>query len=157
MITKQTREQKELLLAKAREAQRRLELGMKPWGNAESRTILAEWRKFNKLPSYKQQQMRDEWNKYFEDVSFSPIYQLVQAQKEAMRDGNWARVKDLADQSKQMREDGALNTVTKPQGIDPMEFDRSSTMKAYWDCENVIKELSFMEEEAEDRNVWNER
>lgn len=107
----------------------------------EKDPIIVAWKKFLALPYDKQVEIRAKWDEYYAQVHESPIYLLVESQKEAAFTGQVAVVKDLADQAKRMREDGANITLDYPSSVDVFEFDCGATVKAYRFLQKKIKEL----------------
>lgn len=107
-----------------------------------------EWQKWILLSPDEKQKIRAEWDQYYKDVQETPIYLLFQEQRAASRKGDIKRVKDLADQARQMRENGDINTLPKPKSIDPFEFEHSAFVVSYHRIKNKIAELQQWEEEV---------
>jgi hypothetical protein len=103
---------------------------------------LEAWRKWNLLGHEKQLKILAEWEKYYKEVQETPIYALFQEQRLAASKNDWGRVKELADQAREMRKNGDDITLTKPTSIDPWEFNHSGTIKCYLEAQEKIKELT---------------
>lgn len=133
----------------------------------ESKRVIVSWKAFLKLPYSEQEKIRKEWDQYYAEVKLTPIYLMLQAQKEAYRTmiskSEWPeernkakqRFTELAKESRLMRENGDDITLPKPKSIDPWEYDKN-WVKAYKDCEKAIsdlnQEMNNLDEEAQ--SVW---
>lgn len=136
---RQSVREKEGLLKKLRELQRDLEINTSG-RNAEARNLITAWKTFSLKPYEEQQRMLLVWGKYYADVKQTPIYALVQEQKEALSRRDLSRVRELAQQSTRMQKNGHHAVLTKPVGIDPWEFNHGAVI-AYVDLGKRIKEL----------------
>lgn len=137
---RQSVKEKEGLLKKLQDLQRDLENNFS--GKfAEARDIIAAWKLFSGKPHPEQQAVLQEWEKYYAAVKDTPIYALVHEQKEALGRRDMVRVRSLAAQAKAMKKNGDHQTLTKPAGIDPWEFNHG-TVTTYVDLDKRIKELA---------------
>lgn len=122
----------------------------------DSKKEMTAWRKYMDMPYEVKARIKRQWDNYYLEVHKSPICALFQEQRRALTARNFARAKDLADQARQMRENGDVVTVLKPTSIDPWEFNWG-WVKDYLDCEKRIKELQDdlnAPEAQEQQEVW---
>jgi hypothetical protein len=143
--TKITKAEKEEKLARAVAARNFL----------ENDPYVLYWKKFLQLPQHEQFRIRKAWDQYYIDVRETVSFAIFQEQKEAMRVGNIAKVKELAETARLMKERGDVPTLPKPTKIDPWEFERGQ-VQAYLNEIKLIKELTDYNFPAneEARSVW---
>jgi len=128
------------------------------YGNNESKAQIEAWRYFWKISLDERVKMREEWETYYSEVKETPIYALFMEQRDAMSKNNYARVKDLSKQAKEMYKNGDHITLQKPNYIDPSEFDRGY-VRAY---RNIKKAITTLEQETdfvgnqEEKGAWGE-
>lgn len=156
-FNKLTKKEQENKLAKLIKFKKEIEFNNNVNRNhPESVILIKNWKEFIKLHPKVQDNVRMQWKNYYNSVYESPIYALYSEQRIAARKNDWGRVKELADQARQMRENGHHISLTKPIGIDPWEYDYG-WVKAYKDVEQAIQELNEdmnIESELEAREVW---
>ncbi len=176
MYNKLTNSQKEDKILKLTRLLNEIEFDSNPdrdrHAHPDSKLEIAKWRKFCALPKQDQLKLLEEWKVYYENVKQSPVYDLFQEQRKAMdftkvnnepieeqaklKQERWQRIRELGQQARLMRENGDLNTVTKPSSIDPWEFNQG-WVKAYKDCEQAIKDLKAevsMGDPEDVKGVW---
>lgn len=107
----------------------------------EQDNFIHAWKKFLGLPVQEQLAIRNEWNQYYLKVRGTIAYEIFQEQKKALSEGNIKRVKELADDARQMLIDNDFE-LKKPISIDPFEFDFGYKVKRYKWIEAKILELS---------------
>lgn len=154
---KQSKKDLEDRLIKIKRIKSCLETGQKPYGNRVSMGIISEWESFIKLTHPEQMKIWADWEKYYQDVKETPSYALFQEQRAAEAKKDWARVKDLAEQAKEMRKNGDHITLKKPSTVDPWEYNYG-VVKFYKDCEKAIEEMNRelnMPELEEASNIFN--
>lgn len=122
----------------------------------ESIEMLKAYHSFEKLSDKQRQENIKAWNEYYAAVKETPIYALFKEQREAARQENTPRLKDLALQARQMKAKGDHITLEKPKGIDPWEFNQGWVM-AWKDCikeiELLRKDLAVSDQEKEQK-LW---
>lgn len=128
-------------LDKLIKAKNHLEEGKSPEGSKESATAISEWRSYWKLPQAQRSKIINDWDNYYKEMKETPMYALFIEQREAAHKGIWSRVKELAEQAKEMQLDGAHITIQKPFFTDPWEFSHGY-VKTFLDLEKRILELS---------------
>lgn len=140
-----TKAEKEITLTKAIETKNFLDKTL----------VIKEWKNFVSLPYSQQRKIRNDWEKYLNDVKESITYGIVTEQKKALRHGDITRVKELAAELRAMKENGQLFFIDRPKSVDPFDFDYGAEVRAYKAIVAKIKELStssFSIEQQQD--VW---
>lgn len=146
---KLTKSQRESLYAKLKNQREYLLTDPDKHG---SREMLEKWFKWNRLTHDEQLKILADWDKYYADVKETPSYLIFQEQREAASKGNWLRVKDLAIDAKQIK-DNKDYILKKPTSIDPWDFNQNQDIKAYLEIENKMKELTNYSEVTQDRDL----
>ena len=126
--------------------------------NPASKNVIASWKEFLKLSAIEQTQRKQEWEDYYRKVKQSPMYTLFQEQKAAAKEKNWKRVRALAGQAKQMREQGGERTIPMPQHPHPWEFE-SGWVHVYREVERIVRTLNQQQavsEPEETADIWSE-
>lgn len=156
MWNKKTKAEKQDLLIRAKLILDSMEQGKHPHGTKEGARIIRDFHIWNRLPSTEKGRIAAAWNTYYEDVKYSPIYLIVQEQRLAAAKGDWARVRDLAQQAQEMREDGSLITLPVPEFTDPSEFSQGSVISAYKKLLRQIEEMTgYPSGQLQKASVWN--
>lgn len=106
--------------------------------------MVKKWKEFLRLPYSQQQKIRQEWDQYFKDVRDTIAYARFQDQKQAFKEGDFKRVKELAEEARQQMIDNDYQ-LKMPDGIDPWEFDFNGDIKRYKWLEGKIRELQWMD------------
>jgi hypothetical protein len=104
-------------------------------------TIIA-WKTWSKKPREDQLHEVDTWNQYYAKVKESVAYEMFITQRNAMKNGNYRIVREIAGQAKTMRENNQHLTTDAPDFIDPWEFRHHSNIQAYTTALRKIKEMS---------------
>jgi hypothetical protein len=102
---------------------------------------------FQGLPEDEKQEVINEWNDYYEKVSYTPAFKRFILQREAMKKGDLARVKDIAKVSSKAVKEGKTH-IPKPQGLDYETVVMDSDWLRYLYFKKVVKNIS--EEERVD-------
>lgn len=145
-----TRGQREELYAKLQDKKNFL---LNDPDNNGSRKVLDAWFKWNRLSHDEQIKILNDWNKYYKEVEETPMYALFQEQRRAASENNWGRVRELADQVREMRKNKDDITLTKPTSIDPWDFNHDMNIKAYNEIEEKIKELTHYTDVKKDTDL----
>lgn len=104
-------------------------------------TVVA-WKKWSNKPDHQQRADIAEWNDYFAKVKDSVIYAMYRQQRECAAKGNYAGVKEIAEQVKEMRENNQHITTQEPGFMDPWEFRHNPNISAYLKAKEEIKSMS---------------
>ncbi|MCR4343088.1 MAG: hypothetical protein NUV40_04335, partial [Patescibacteria group bacterium] len=85
--------------------------------------IYLQYETFKRLPYDKQQQLRKDWLKYYEDVTKTSIWALMLDSRDALKRGDIARCK-----ANGLKADEYVSTLPKPKIEDPefMEYKLSA-------------------------------
>jgi len=150
MITKpMTKAEREAMYSRAKKGIDFLLTDPNNWG---TRITLEAWFKWNDLSHNDQVKILNDWDKYYEDVKQTPSYMIFQEMRKASRKGNITRVKELANDAKQIRENKDY-ILKKPTSIDPWEFRNNEAIKAYEQLQEVIKELTNYPDNFQDEDL----
>jgi len=120
--------------------------------NIGTRKELEAWFTWNRLSIEEQRKILNAWSKYYEDIKQTPSYLIFQEQRAVSMHGDWARVKELAQDARNIRENKDY-VLKKPTSIDPWEFRHSETIKAYERLQIVIKELTNYPEADQEESL----
>ena len=118
-----------------------------------SKKVLEAWFRWNRLSHDEQVKILNEWTKYYEEVKETPMYALFQEQRKAAKENNWGRVRELADQAREMRKNGDDITLTKPTSIDPWDFNHNMDIKAYNELDEKLKKLTHYSDVKQDADL----
>jgi hypothetical protein len=102
---------------------------------------------FQRLPKEEQQAIKDEWNDYYEKVTYTPAYKRFILQKEAMKNGDLAKVKDIAIEARKALKEGKTH-IPKPRGLDYETVVMDPDWLRYLYFKRVVKNIN--EEEGLD-------
>jgi hypothetical protein len=109
---------------------------------------------FSKLSSNEQIRVRREWDEYYKKCQSTSGYQIFQEQRIALENKDMKRVRELAEDSKKMIEDG-YSEIPIPKGIDPWEFEHSGYLATYLNLISSIKKLTeYPVSNKEAQEVW---
>jgi hypothetical protein len=107
----------------------------------ENTQEVRSWKDFLKLPFPTQQLYRKRWDEYYENVLSSKAYINFREQKEAFKNNNMARVKEIATQAREMLEKRELE-ITKPTCLNPYEIENDGMVRQYQYLIKRKRELS---------------
>lgn len=104
-------------------------------------TVIA-WKEWSKKPESEQLAEIKEWNEYYSKVKESVIYEMYMKQRDYASKGNYAGVKEIADQVKEMRKNNLHITTDEPKFTDPWEYRHNPNISAYLKAQEEIKSMS---------------
>ena len=96
----------------------------------ENTQEVRNWKEFLKLPYPTQQQYRKKWDEYYENVLTSKAYSNFMDQREAFRNHDVTKVKEIAREAQEMIEKGDYEII-KPTCLNPYEIENDSTVRQY--------------------------
>lgn len=95
---------------------------------------------FNSLPQGEKNKIAEEWEGYYKVIKNSRSYERYCTQRDAFKRGDMARVKELAQEAKEEREQ-KTDWIPKPSSINPNEFSRDYDCQNYWGTIKKIGEI----------------
>lgn len=98
---------------------------------------------FISLDAVKQQELRNKWNQYYEDVQKTDIYKNFKGAKAALMQGNLPRLKTHIEISK-----GMNNFLKKPSTEDPDLL--KGKLESYWEMKKKASKYREIVEEYDD-------
>lgn len=127
----------------------------------ESRSWFNIFENFLRVSDSEKETSRKEWDKYYREVTKTPIYEIVQKQKIALSKKDYRQVKLLNERARQLAKNGKLITLIKPNCINPYIYEHDPLLNSYLQIKSDIAQLENQygfnsNEDAEKDDFWEE-
>lgn len=116
---------------------------------------MVDWfiRVYQPMPAWEKQEVKDQWDRYFELCSQSVEAELFREIKTAAKKKDDNRVQELATQARQMLGKG-ITQIPLPSGYDPLLWENSQWANDYRILVHVLKEERSEFDQKVSANVY---